>query len=136
LKIDECNELKAKLEDQLEEEQKRYDEALVGLRAETQEFTDQKEKLETKLIELQKDENEKEAKYNVAKSEMDLMKSSEQKETCKLEQLKQKALTSKNQLKEKETKLVEHTDKIPQLQQQVIHRCFDQNMFLNLLSFN
>jgi hypothetical protein len=85
---------------------------------------------------LQKDENEKEAKYNVAKSEMDLMKSSEQKETCKLEQLKQKALTSKNQLKEKETKLVEHTDKIPQLQQQVIHRCFEQNMFLNLPSFN
>jgi hypothetical protein len=38
-----------------------------------------------------------------------------------LEQLKQKALTSKNQLKEKETKLVEHTDKIPQLQQQVIY---------------
>ena len=92
---------------------------MVGLRAETQEFTDKKEKLETKLIELQKDENEKEAKYNVAKSEMDLMRSTEQKETCKLEQLKQKTLTSKNQLKDKETKLIEHNEKIPQLQEQV-----------------
>jgi hypothetical protein len=38
LKIDECNELKAKLEEQLAEEQKRYDVAVQGLRAETQEF--------------------------------------------------------------------------------------------------
>ena len=119
LKIEECNELKTKLEAQFEEEQKKYDTALEGLRAETQEFQDKKEKLETELIGLQKDENEKESKYNVAKSELDLLKSTEQKETCKMEQLKQRALTSKNQLKEKETKLEEHSEKIPELQQQI-----------------
>ena len=117
LKIEECNELKAKLEAQFEEEQKKYDIALEGLRAETQEFQDKKEKLETELIGLQKDENEKEAKYNVAKQELDLMRSTEQKEQCKMEQFKQKALTSKNSLKEKEAKLTEHSEKIPELEE-------------------
>ena len=90
---------------------------MESLRAETQEFQDKKEKLETKLIDLQKDENEKESKYNVAKNEIDLMRSTEQRETCKMEQLKQRALNSKNQIKEKEGKLKEHNEKIPELQQ-------------------
>ena len=118
-KIDECVELKANLETKLADEQKKYDEALESLKNDTQEFQEKKAQLETKLIDLQKDENEKEAKYNVAKNEIDLMKSTEQRETCKLEQLKQRALTSKNQLKEKETKLKEHTEKIPELQRTI-----------------
>ena len=118
-KIDECVELKAKNEANLTEEQKRYDEALESLKNDTQEFQEKKTQLETKLIDLQKDENEKEAKYNVAKNEIDLMKSTEQRETCRLEQLKQRALTSKTQLKEKDAKLKEHVEKIPELQQTI-----------------
>ena len=48
---------------------------------------EQKEKFETQLISLRKDETEKESGYNVAKSELDLLMSTEQKEQCKLEQL-------------------------------------------------
>jgi len=118
-KIDECVELKAKYEANVAEEQKKYDEALQSLQKDTQEFQEKKTQLETKLIDLQKDENEKEAKYNVAKNEIDLMKSTEQRETCKLEQLKQRALTSKNQLKDKDAKLKEHNEKIPQLQETI-----------------
>jgi structural maintenance of chromosome 4 len=119
-KIEECNKLKTTLEAKVEDEQKKYDEALESLRAETQEFQDKKEQLETKLIGLQKDENEKESKYSVAKNEIDLMRSTEQRETCKLEQLKQRALNSKNQMKEKEAKLKEHTEKIPELQKVIV----------------
>lgn len=89
------------------------------MKNDTQEFQEKKAQLETKLIDLQRDENEKEAKYNVAKNEIDLMKSTEQRETCKLEQLKQRALTSKNQLREKDAKLKEHNEKIPELQETI-----------------
>lgn len=119
LKIEECNQLREKLEGQLVEEKKKYDVALEGLKAETQEFQDKKEQLETQLIGLQKDENEKESRYNVSKNELDLLKSTEQKEQVKLEQLKQKAITSKNQLKEKEAKQAEHIQRIPELEEQI-----------------
>jgi hypothetical protein len=50
---------------------------------------------------------------------MDLMRATEQRETSKLEQLKLRATTGKNSLKEKEAKLAEHMEKIPQLKQTV-----------------
>ena len=43
---------------------------------------------------MRKDENEKESQYNVAKSELDILMSTEQKEQCKLEQLEQKYQSS------------------------------------------
>merc|ERR1712156_596249 len=89
-KIEECQELLEKHLEKETEEQKKYDEALASLKTETAEYQEQKEQFETKLISLRKDENEKESQYNVAKSELDLLLSTEQKEQCKLEQLEQK----------------------------------------------
>ena len=119
VKISECQERLEKLEAQEVEEQKKYDEALESLKAETQEFQEQKEKYETKLISLRKDENEKESQYNVAKSEMDILLSTEQKEKCILEQLEQKYNSATSGFDDKKAKLEEHRKKIPKLQQKI-----------------
>lgn len=80
LKIDELTEHRTKLEAQYLEEKNKKDKALKDLQAETQEFQDKKEQLETQLMSLQKNENDKQALYDVAKSELDLLKSTEMKE--------------------------------------------------------
>ena len=70
---------------QCEEEQVKYDEAVVTLKAETQQYQDEKEVHETKLIGLRKTVNEKEAELKITESELQLLTSNEQKEKCKLE---------------------------------------------------
>merc|ERR1712141_376548 len=89
-KIDECEGLKEKYQKQVAEEQEVYDKALESLRAETQVFQDQKEKLETELIDFTKVENEKEANLNLAQSKVDVLTQTEQREKLKLEQLEQR----------------------------------------------
>ena len=76
---------------------------------------EQKEKFETELISLRKDENEKESQFNVARSELDLLLSTEQKEKCKLEQLEQKYNSSTSGLGDKKAKIQEHSKAIPDL---------------------
>ena len=71
----------------------------------TKELQGKKNQLEAELNSIQQDENEKEAKYRVAKNEIDLMKSAELQETVKLDQLKQRALAVKNQSRAKEAEL-------------------------------
>ena len=97
----------------------RYDEALANLKTETAEYQEQKEQYETKLISLRKDENEKESQYNVAKSELDILLSTEQKEQCKLESLETKYQTSTAGLGGKKAKMDEHSKAIPDLQARI-----------------
>ena len=97
----------------------RYDEALANLKTETAEYQEQKEQYETKLISLRKDENEKESQYNVAKSELDILLSTEQKEQCKLESLETKYQTSTAGLGGKKAKMDEHSKAIPDLQSRI-----------------
>ena len=118
-KIEECQELMEKHEAIEVEEQKKYDEALENLKVETAEYQEQKEKFETQLISLRKDETEKESGYNVAKSELDLLLSTEQKEQCKLEQLEQKYNSSTSGLADKKAKIAEHQKKIPELNKKI-----------------
>ena len=118
-KIEECEELQKKHEGQVDEEQRKYDVALENLKTETQEFQDKKEKLETQLIGLQKDENEKESKLNVAQSEVDILRSNEEKEKCKLEQMERKLETATTGLSDKSAKLKDHEKALPQLRKKV-----------------
>ena len=118
-KIEECRGLLEKYEAQEIEEQKKYDEALTNLKAETAEYQEQKEKFETKLIALKKDENEKESQLNVAQSELDLLKSTETKEICKLEQLQSKYRTLTSGVGDKKEKIVDHTEAIKKLQKRI-----------------
>ena len=118
-KIEECQELLEKHTEKEQEEQKKYDEALTNLKTETAEYQEQKEKFETTLISLRKDENEKESQYNVAKSELDLLMSTEQKEQCKLEQLERKFNSSTTGLGSKKEKIEDHTKAIPTLQKRI-----------------
>ena len=74
-----------------------FDKALESANVDTKELKGKKNQLEAELNTSQQDENEKEAKYRVAKNEIDLMKSAELQETVKLDQLKQHALAAKNQ---------------------------------------
>ena len=71
------------------------------------------------MIPLKKDEVEKEGNYNVAKSELDILLSTEQKETCLLEQLEQKYNSATAGLGDKKAKLEEHSKAIPKLQKKV-----------------
>jgi len=118
-KIEECQGLLEKHTEKETEEQKRYDEALANLKTETAEYQEQKEQYETKLISLRKDENEKESQYNVAKSELDILLSTEQKEQCKLESLETKYQTSTSGLGGKKAKMDEHNKAIPDLQARI-----------------
>ena len=96
-----------------------FDKALESANVDTKELQGKKNQLEAELNSNQQDENEKEARYRVAKNEIDLMKSAELQETVKLDQLKQRALAAKNQSRAKEAELKEHTEKIPELQQTI-----------------
>jgi structural maintenance of chromosome 4 len=128
-KISECQELRDKFLAQEEEEQKKYDEALENLKVETAEYQDQKERFETQLISLRKDENEKESQYNVAKSEMDLLLSAEQKEQCKLEQLEQKYSNATGGIGEKKEKIDDHSKAIPLLNKKMAGALTDIEKF-------
>ena len=55
----------------------------------------------------------------MAKSELDLLLSTEQKEQCKLEQLEQKYNSSTSGLAEKKAKIAEHQKKIPELNKKI-----------------
>ena len=68
---------------------------------------------------LDGDENEKESQYNVAKSELDILLSTEQKEQCKLESLETKYQTSTAGLGGKKAKMDEHSKAIPDLQARI-----------------
>lgn len=54
---------------------------------ETKTYQDEKEQLETRLIELKKDVNEKDAALKEKETELALVNSNEEKEKCRLEQL-------------------------------------------------
>ena len=71
------------------------------------------------MISLRKDENEKESQYNVAKSELDILLSTEQKENCLLEQLEQKYNSATAGLGDKKAKLEEHSKAIPKLKKKI-----------------
>lgn len=114
-KVAECETLKAKHEAQAEEEQDRYDRAVENLRKETQVFQDQKEKLETELIDFKKVENEKESRLNYAQSELDHLTSVEVREQCKLDQMDQKLITASDSLRNKSEELAGHEKAIPDL---------------------
>ena len=68
---------------------------------------------------MRKDETEKESNFNVAKNELDILLSTEQKEQCKLEQLEQKYKNSTSGLADKKAKIVEHQKKIPDLNKKI-----------------
>ncbi len=118
-KIGECEQLKEKLDAQEAEEQKKYEKALESLSLETKEFQEQKDKLETQLVGLKKSEHDTEAQYNVAKSELDLMMSTQQKEQCKLEQLEQKFSRATGGIGDKKTRVKEHEKAIPDLNKKI-----------------
>ena len=97
------------------EEQEAYDKALESLKAETQVFQDQKEKLETELIGFTKVENEKEANLNLAQGEVDVLTQNEQKEKAKLEQLEQRSVRAITEHEDKEVQLKDNEKVLPNL---------------------
>jgi len=97
------------------EEQETYDKALESLKAETQVFQDQKEKLETELIGFTKIENEKEANLNIAQGEADVLTQNEEKEKLKLEQQEQRFVQANTDFDEKEAQLKDNEKVLPNL---------------------
>ena len=85
------------------------------MKAETQVFQDQKEKLETGLIGFTKIENEKEANLNLAQGEVDVLTQNEQKEKIKLEQLEQRYVQANTDFADKEVQLKDNEKVLPNL---------------------
>ncbi len=108
VKIEECEVLRDKLTAQQEEDQKKYDLAMEEVTKETQAFQDEKEPLETKLIDLRKNENEKKEALKLKQSELDLLNSKEAKEQARLDQLqlnREQAAKKLSDLKEQNAEL-------------------------------
>lgn len=118
-KIEECEGEAKKMEEIVEKEQVNYDSALTSLQTETKEFQDKKEKLETELIGLRKDEDEKKSKMDIAEGQVNILKSNEQKEKCKLEQLQQRFTNANTDFDSKSKTLHDHNKVLPGLKKSV-----------------
>ena len=116
-KIEECEELKQKKEAELKDEEEKYDKAAENLRSETQEYQDEKEKLEAKLVGLRKEVDEKDSVLKLAQDELNLAKSKEEREKCRLEQMEgnlntfKVTLTNSSERKEVLAKKIPATEK-------------------------
>ncbi|XP_021916758.1 structural maintenance of chromosomes protein 4 isoform X2 [Zootermopsis nevadensis] len=102
-----------KLSKDLDKEKADMEKAMAGLRAETQELQDSKEKLQTQLIALKKTVDETKSAYDVAKAELDLYMSTEQKERTKLEQIRSNYETASKTVKGRKNEIEELTTGIP-----------------------
>ncbi len=118
-KIEECAALRDKLTAQAEDDQKRYDEALEEVKKETQAYQEEKEPLETQLIGLKKNVNEKSSALKLAQSELNLMLSNEQKETARLEQLNLSKDQSEKKIAELKAQKAELEKELPEAKKQV-----------------
>ncbi|PNF36219.1 hypothetical protein B7P43_G09723 [Cryptotermes secundus] len=108
-----------KLSKDLEEEKAGMEKAMAGLKAETQELQDSKDKLQTQLIGLKETVDETKSVYDIAKAELDLYVSSEQKERSKLEEIKNNYMTASKTVEGRKDEIEELNTGIPAAEKQL-----------------
>ena len=131
LKIEECEELLSKYQNQIDEEQKKYEEAIEKLKTETREFQDKKEELETELIKYTKNENESLSNLNIAASELEVLTGREDKEKIKLSSLETRLEQSIGDHGEKKKKLLDKVKQIKEIETSLAKLEAEYNRELN-----
>ena len=118
-KIEECVELRDKLEKKLLEEENKYETAMASLREDTEVHQDEKAKHESKLVGLKKDVNEASSELELATNEHAVYTSAEVKEKNRLEDLFNRIESTKEIVEEKAAKLSELEETIPVKEQEL-----------------
>ncbi|KAL1115663.1 hypothetical protein AAG570_005953 [Ranatra chinensis] len=111
--IEELTLVEKKLVPERERQQTVVEEAVVNLQSETKELQDSKDNLSDQLIGLKRD------KYDIAKAELDLYLSNEQKEIAKLDKLKENLQKTVEQLKKRKVELADLDLKVSAGEQQL-----------------
>ncbi|XP_076044466.1 structural maintenance of chromosomes 4-like protein gluon [Oratosquilla oratoria] len=130
--IEECVQLKGKLEEEAKKEEEAYHVAMQSLNSETQQLQDEKEKYETQLIDLKKTENETKSVLDIAQSELDIYLSTIAKETKKLDQLRERYEKAKETISTRSEQVERLTKQIPENEQQLnesqkqLHQVFQE----------
>ncbi|XP_069672465.1 structural maintenance of chromosomes protein 4 [Periplaneta americana] len=109
-----------KLSADLEKEKAAMEKAMAGLRAETQELQDSKDQLQTQLIDLKKTVDETKSAYDIAKAELEIYVSSEQKERTKLEQIKKNYDTASSTVAGRKDEIEALKTGIPEAEKQLL----------------
>ncbi|XP_014252791.1 structural maintenance of chromosomes protein 4 [Cimex lectularius] len=104
--IEELRKVEAKLKKSQNEEEVAFSETLQSINEETRELQEQKDVLSNKLIGLNKSRDEAKAKYNLAKTELDVYENNEKKEKAKLENFTS-TLQQRSATLEEKTRLLE-----------------------------
>merc|ERR1711962_1166402 len=113
-KIEECTEHRDSWEKKREEKEAEYETAMANLKSDTQVWQDEKAKHQTKLVDLKKAVNEASEELNLAKNEHDVYVSEETNAKNRLEDIQNRIVQTKEQVKEKSKTLEELNKKIPQ----------------------
>ena len=112
-KIEECTEHRDSWEKKREEKEAEYETAMASLKSDTQVWQDEKAKHQTKLVDLKKAVNEASEELNLAKNEHDVYVSEETNAKKRLEEIQNRIVETKEQVKEKSKTLEELNKKIP-----------------------
>lgn len=117
--IEELTVREEKLSKDLEKETAAMEKSMTGLKTETQELQDSKNKLQTQLIDLKKRVDETKSDCDIAKAELDLYLSSEQKELSKLEQIKSNYKTASKTVEGRKDEIEQLNTGIPETEKQL-----------------
>ncbi|MCL4132779.1 UNVERIFIED_CONTAM: hypothetical protein GTU68_029018 [Idotea baltica] len=117
--IKECETLREEFEAKRKKEEESYHKAMASLNSETQQLQDEKEKLETKLIELRKSVDETKSALDIAQSELDIYLSTEKNEKKKLDQINESLEKASNILVTRKEEVQALKTNIPELESKV-----------------
>ena len=117
-KIDECQELREKLEKKVADEEENYETAMATLKTDTQVYQDEKAEHESKLVDLKKAVNEAASELDLATTEHTVYTSAEVKAKNRLEELNNRIENQKASVRDKAAKLAELEETIPGKEQE------------------
>ncbi|KAA0200463.1 hypothetical protein HAZT_HAZT006975 [Hyalella azteca] len=112
--IQECQKLKSTLEASRTKEEAAYAKAMESLNSETQQLQDEKNKLETTLIDLRKVVDETKSVVDIAQSELDIYLSTERNEKKKLDQITSSIEKAKETVQTRKEEVARLTKSIPE----------------------
>ncbi|KAF2348276.1 RecF/RecN/SMC N-terminal [Trinorchestia longiramus] len=117
--VKECETLKETLSKKRAKEEAAYAKAMESLNSETQQLQDDKEKFETKLIDLRKVVDETKSVVDIAQSELDIYLSTERNEQKKLDQIVSSLEKAKETVETRKEELARLTKAIPEDQEKM-----------------
>ncbi|XP_013190981.1 structural maintenance of chromosomes protein 4 [Amyelois transitella] len=118
--IEECEKLLAKHKESKKQAEEELQTVMAGVRSKTQGLQETKDKLQAKLMDLKKIVDEANKQYKLAESELKIYLSTEEKESEKLEKLKEAYEKAESDLKEKKNLQKELASTVPTTEKQLL----------------